>query len=124
MTDKVNGIDAELMSFYEFCEKMGFTPEEMDTICSPLNEVMTRSGLTRIAKGFIFLLFIFGLVYAATHVAPIAVHSTAVGRIALIKVRTREYFLQINKHQKTKTVPLTGHGDPERMIYFFSTTAY
>ncbi|CAH1393414.1 unnamed protein product [Nezara viridula] len=86
LSEKVKAIDAELMSFYEFCEKMGFTQEEMDTICSPLKEVMSKHSMARLAKGLLAILLIFGVIYCATHVGPLATHTTAVGRIAMIKV--------------------------------------
>ncbi|XP_014247166.1 uncharacterized protein LOC106665339 isoform X2 [Cimex lectularius] len=84
--EKMNLIDAELVSFYEFCEQMGFTSKEMEVICSPLNDIMCKNNFKKLIKLIVILSVLFGFAYGSSQMTSITVHATALGRIALIKV--------------------------------------
>ncbi|CAB0011003.1 unnamed protein product [Nesidiocoris tenuis] len=83
--EKLSRIDSELISFYEFCEQMGFTPKEMEDICSPLHDLMDKKSCKKIFKMALFsVLVVLGL-YASCQLTLATVHASALGRIALIK---------------------------------------
>ncbi|KAL1129794.1 hypothetical protein AAG570_012738 [Ranatra chinensis] len=86
MCEKLRLVDSELVSFYQYCQQMGFTPSEMEVICSPLFDVMQKNNLKRIFKVIISLLVLCATIYAATQVGSIAIHASAFGRIAMIKI--------------------------------------
>lgn len=44
-SEKLQLIDAELMSFYQYCQQAGFTEAEMEVICAPLLEAIRRNTL-------------------------------------------------------------------------------
>ncbi|XP_073993860.1 uncharacterized protein [Rhodnius prolixus] len=84
--ERMNMIDSELVSFYEFCEHMGFTPREMEVICSPLQDIISKHNFKKLLRAILLLGCFFGIVYGCTQISTLAVHATAIARIALIEV--------------------------------------
>ncbi|XP_022200561.1 uncharacterized protein LOC111057444 [Nilaparvata lugens] len=83
--EKLKLVDAELMSFHQYCQQMGFTDAEMEVICSPLFEAMQKNTLKKILKT-IFIMIVIGVaLYAVIQIGSVAVHLTAIGRIFMIK---------------------------------------
>lgn len=85
--EKLQLVDAELMSFYQYCQQMGFTESEMEVICSPLLEAMHKNTLKKMLKSAVIVILIGVVLYALVQMGTVAVHLSAIGRILMIKVR-------------------------------------
>lgn len=86
--DKLRLIDAEFMSFYQYCQQAGFTEAEMEVICAPLLEAVRRSTLKKTLKWVLVLAALVASFYWLSTLPVVKMHFTAVGRILLIKART------------------------------------
>lgn len=85
-SEKLKVIDDELLSFYQYCEKAGFTTSEMEMICAPLTSALRQRNMKRSLKTMLLILgFIFG-VYAAREGYMFGPHFSAVGRLIMIKL--------------------------------------
>lgn len=105
--ERMNMIDSELVSFYEFCEHMGFTPREMEVICSPLQDIISKHNFKKLLRAILLLGCFFGIVYGCTQISTLAVHATAIARIALIEVIFSALF--INSSYQPELLTLLGH---------------
>lgn len=86
MDEKLHILDQDLLSFCQYCEQAGFTPEEMQTICTPLGSTFRRNNIKRALK-IITILGILAIgLYAASHVNAVNMHMSAMGRILLIQL--------------------------------------
>lgn len=91
-SEKLQLIDAELMSFHQYCQQMGFTSSEMEVICAPLLQTIRKNTFKKLLR-FAMCLVIFGfLIYGLSSIGMVAMHFTAVGRIFMIKVITMYYY--------------------------------
>ncbi|XP_054280611.1 uncharacterized protein LOC128998487 [Macrosteles quadrilineatus] len=83
--EKLRLMDAELMSFYQYCQQQGFTSAEMEVICAPLLQAVRRSTLRRVLRTSLFLLVLILAVYWLVTLPTVRLHLTAVARILMIK---------------------------------------
>lgn len=85
-SEKLRVVDAELLSFYQYCQQMGFTDAEMEVICAPLLETVRKNTLKKVAKAVVLLMLFGSIIYGLSSIGTVAMHFTALGRIFLIKV--------------------------------------
>ncbi|XP_075218014.1 uncharacterized protein LOC142322828 [Lycorma delicatula] len=83
--EKLQLVDAELMSFYQYCQQMGFTEAEMEVICSPLLEAMHKNTLKKMLKSAVIVILLGTVLYTVVQMGTVAMHLTAFGRIIMIK---------------------------------------
>lgn len=85
-TSKMQQVDAELKSFFEYCRQVGFDDDELAEICRPLYG-FTRKNCFK--KWLIVLCVLISLVlglYALSSVESLQWHTSAIGRILMIKL--------------------------------------
>ncbi|KAE8746261.1 hypothetical protein FOCC_FOCC006933 [Frankliniella occidentalis] len=86
--EKLRVLDEELVSFHQYCQQAGFTPEEMAVICAPLVDSVRAAKLRSAAKTGACMLVAVGLIalLASSTTASPSLHFTALGRLVMIKV--------------------------------------
>lgn len=84
--EKLQLMDTELKSFYEYCRQVGFTDEEMEVICRPFTNAVRRASFQKWLRVLIGLSIVLCAIYLVTNSNTVAWHSTAIGRIFLIKI--------------------------------------
>ncbi|GLH14005.1 Uncharacterized protein GBIM_18454 [Gryllus bimaculatus] len=84
--EKLKLLDEELMSFYLYCQQVGFTEAEMNIICAPLVSALRRSQLKKGAKILASVILILGTIYGICQMGSVSMHLTAIGRLFMIKL--------------------------------------
>jgi hypothetical protein len=84
--EKLKLLDEELMSFYQYCQQVGFSEAEMDMIVAPLVATLRKSLMKKLAKVFGAVLTILALCYCAAQLGSVSMHFAALGRLFMIKV--------------------------------------
>lgn len=84
--EKLQLMDTELKSFYEYCRQVGFTDEEMEVICRPFTNAVRRASFQKWLRVLIGISIVLCAVYLVFNSNAVAWHSTAIGRIFLIKI--------------------------------------
>jgi len=85
--EKLKLLDEELMSFYQYCQQVGFSEAEMDMIVAPLVATLRKSLMKKLAKVLGAVLTILALCYCAAQLGSVSMHFAALGRLFMIKVR-------------------------------------
>jgi len=84
--EKLKLLDEELMSFYQYCQQVGFSEAEMDMIVAPLVATLRKSLMKKLAKVLGAVLTILALCYCAAQLGSVSMHFAALGRLFMIKV--------------------------------------
>ncbi|XP_049766994.1 uncharacterized protein LOC126100432 [Schistocerca cancellata] len=84
--EKLKLLDAELMSFYQYCKQAGFTPAEMDIICAPLVASLRKHFLKKVAKVVSSIVIVAAVLYGFLQIDVVNNHASALGRLLLIKL--------------------------------------
>ena len=84
--EKLKLLDEELMSFYQYCQQVGFSEAEMDMIVAPLVATLRKSLMKKLAKVLGVVLTILALCYCAAQLGSVSMHFAALGRLFMIKV--------------------------------------
>ncbi|PSN56686.1 hypothetical protein C0J52_00007 [Blattella germanica] len=84
--DKLKLLDEELLSFYHYCQQVGFSEAEMDMIVAPLVATLRKSLMKKLAKIFGVVLSIVALGYCAAQLGSVSMHFAALGRLFMIKL--------------------------------------
>ena len=87
--EKLKLLDEELMSFYQYCQQVGFSEAEMDMIVAPLVATLRKSLMKKLAKVLGAVLTILALCYCAAQLGSVSMHFAALGRLFMIKVSTQ-----------------------------------
>lgn len=74
------------MSFYQYCQQVGFSEAEMDMIVAPLVATLRKSLMKKLAKVLGVVLTILVLCYCAAQLGSVSMHFAALGRLFMIKV--------------------------------------
>ncbi|XP_063220213.1 uncharacterized protein LOC134529747 [Bacillus rossius redtenbacheri] len=84
--EKLKVLDEELMSFYQYCQQVGFTESEMDVICAPLVSSLRKSAIKKIVKCMAIVALVLGIVYGISHLGAVSLHFYAITRLFMIKL--------------------------------------
>nr|CAD7261344.1 unnamed protein product [Timema shepardi]CAD7572278.1 unnamed protein product [Timema californicum] len=84
--EKLKVLDEELMSFYQYCQQVGFSEAEMDVICAPLVSSLRKSFFKKVIKYIIIVLTFVAFAYGLCQVDSVSLHFSAVGRLLMIKL--------------------------------------
>jgi len=112
---KLKVVDEELSNFYQFCKDQGFTPAEMEVICSPLLSPLRAAKVKRTAKGFVAAILAVALLYGVAQTSTARMHATAVGRLLMIKVRLKRNKIRI----KIKNIFLNSMFGSQFLLFTF-----
>ena len=91
--EKLKLLDEELMSFYQYCQQVGFSEAEMDMIVAPLVATLRKSLMKKLAKVFGAVLTIVALCYCAAQLGSVSMHFAALGRLFMIKANIKTHVL-------------------------------
>lgn len=84
--EKIEFIDSEVRSFYEYCKEAGMTDEEMDIICRPLTNVVRKASAKRWTRVGLFIIMVLAIGYTVSTTDTFQWHASALGRILLVKI--------------------------------------
>lgn len=84
--EKLKIIDEELLSFYQYCEKAGFSPAEMNMICTPLSSALRQNKIKKGLKVLTLITVFILCFYTVSEVDVINMHVSAVGRLIMIQL--------------------------------------
>lgn len=84
--EKLELINLEVRTFYEYCKEAGISDEEMDIICRPLTNAVRKAIIKRLTRGLLILIMVLAIGYTASQTVTLQWHAAAVTRIVLIKL--------------------------------------